>query len=185
MSKLFGIMMSDYNSNILYQPKLDGTEAITTMIGSQTPIITNNTLYGGAGYLNKGWDNSGLWKLTLKGYSTTDINNTGTGILLCPPTVTQRDYDEIQISDGGVVYVYNNGSGIGSTALQFRLTCHQEWTEYTFEKTSATQIVIRGNGYQNSYNWSSLPSYSKMCVGVDCWVSQYSMSIKEILVEKI
>ena len=66
-------------SRVIYQPALDGTESITTII-TYTPTISNNELVSGCGYLTNGWDNTIDWVLTFEYYVTGDNN----GYLVLP-----------------------------------------------------------------------------------------------------
>ena len=172
-------------SNILYQPLLDGTEQITTLQGQTSPTISNNTLTGGSGYLTQGWDNSGLWQLTLEAYGNKSGSGDVVAFILCPPTTTSRDYNEFMVTEGGVVYIYTNGSGVYDTQLQGALTFHGSWTDtITITKTSSTNINIKYQTYEANYTWSELANYSRICIGIDKWSSYYA-SIKNILVIKV
>lgn len=179
--KYYGIK----SSNILYQPSLDGTEAITTMSGQDTPIITNNMLAGGSGYLTQGWDNTGLWKLTFKAYSTSSSTVINNGIIICPPSATQRNQNEFLITNGGSIYIYSNGSNVlHDRTVENIISCYQTWTEYTITKTSPTTINISNGTSQVNITWNALSSYNKICIGVDKWSTDY-IGIKDISVTKI
>ena len=166
--KYYCIKSSD---NILYQPKLDGTEAITTMSGQTTPTISNNTLVGGSGYLTQGWDNTGLWKLQFE--ATADANS-GNGIMLHAGTTNTRDYDLVCLTGDSAVYIYSNGS---TTTVDDRYFPNQSsqnkldsgWKTVEIEKISSNQIKITINGYSKTWTFPAMATYNIMQIGVDSW----------------
>lgn len=172
------------SGNILYAPALDGTEQITTLSGQTSPTISDNQLVGGSGYLTQGWDNSGLWQLTFRAYAT-NVNTIDTGIILCPPTATDRDENEFMLTNGGSMYIYENSAQVGyDSSLQSILDTYQSWAEYTISKIAPDTIRIYWeNGYVDM-TWEALASYDRICIGVDKW-SDNSMKIEQIKVEKL
>lgn len=175
------MMKSKQNNNILYQPKLDGSEQITTLSGQSSPYITNNILQYGSGYLTEGWDNTILWKLTFEAYSTGFNNNTGVFIIL--PTATNRDQDEVMMLQRGDVCVYAN-SILTDNFWDFNsagVNIYDNWTTIEIEKTGNTSLIMRISSTTKTFTWSKLSSTNKMCIGVDTWGNDYS-KIRNILV---
>lgn len=170
-----------YSPTTLYAPTLDGTEQITTMSGSSSPTISNNTLSGGSGYLSEGWDNTGIWTLTFKAYASSTPSDCGVYIL--PPTMTNRDNTEFMISGVGKTFVYIGGSAqtIDTTTYYPSINL-QSWQDIKIKKTDSTTLVLEMGGVSHSYTFSTLSNYNKICIGVDSWGGV--CNIKDILVIK-
>lgn len=165
--------------DVLYAPALDGTETIFTFTNSSyTPIISNNMLENGSGYLTEGWDNSVLWKCSFTAEST---STSGNGWLLTLDNVTTRDSNEFLQVSGGRLYMYEDGS----TTLdsQTGYTLYNTWRNIVVEKTSATKIKLTMDGnYVATYTWNKLATSSKVYIGVDKWNTNGYTKIKDILV---
>lgn len=155
-------------TNIIYQPVLNGTEAITTIGTNNSPVISNNMLCGGCGYLSAGWSNSTNWKLTLD-YK---IGNSQNGWFIAPNNITSRNSTWIQLgymNGSGFYVIYSNGSaGMRDTQLgNFNLNT---WYSATLTKTGNNTILYDlGQGATGTWIWDSLSTITTLCVGTDYW----------------
>ena len=172
------MMKSKTDSNILYAPKLNGTEQITTL--TPTVSIQNNTLRGGSGYLSLGWDNTVLWELTFKfrGVSTVAQG----GFYIIAPTMVERDVTEFLYTGDSRIYMYTNRYSVSSASF-LGLGNITSWENIKFTKINSSSLVLKIGGIQATLSWSALSSLSRVCIGVDSWGGTFEM--KDIVVTKI
>lgn len=182
--KYYGISSED--SNILYQPLLDGAEQITTMSGQKSPHIANNTLTGyinssesGSGYLSQGWDNTGLWELTFKGR----ITGEGSGIILVCDS-TQRDNNLINIS---ATYLWRYNGSSGSNYSYYPSVESSEMRDITITKIDSTTITIKidNDSAGTISGFTPLSQTNRCYIGVDYWAFGAYAIISDILVTKV
>ena len=165
----------------LYAPILDGSESIKTISGYSSPIIQNNMLCGGCGYLAQGWSNSTNWKLTF----TYKLNNVHSAIVpLIVKGTNQRDYNYIQLVTYNDLRVNTNGTYETYSGCN-RPDYNTEYTA-TFTKTGSNTITFDlGTGGTGSFTWSAL-SASYLSIGLDYWddnsTSTYVKNIKVVQV---
>lgn len=181
------MMKKKQDSNILYAPKLDGTEQITTMSGQNSPTIVNNTLTGytssgngGSGYLSEGWDNTGLWRLTFKGRIFGYIGN---GLLLVCNS-SQRDYNLINMTAEDL-WRYNGSS---STKFWYSPSLYSStMRNVTITKINSTTITIKvDTGSEVMIDGFTALSQADRCyIGVDSWEYGKYGIISDILVVKL
>ena len=181
------MMRKKQDSNILYAPKLDGTEQITTMSGQNSPTIVNNTFTGytssgkgGSGYLSEGWDNTCLWQLTFKGRI---FGYSGDGLLLVCNS-SQRDYNLINMSSED--YWRYNGSS--STKFSYSPSLYSSiMRNVTITKIDSTTITIKvDTGSEVTINGFTALSQTDRCyIGVDSWENRKYGIISDILVVKL
>ena len=157
------------NIVVLYAPKLDGTEVITTMQGKSTPIIKDHTLTGdngsqqcGCGYLSEGWDNTGLWQLTFKGR----INEGANLFLVC--NSTQRDYNLIALGHYNI-YKFNGSSSTSATYQPSIQSATMQ--DIIITKIDSTTVKIQvGSGSATTISgFTPLSQTNKCYIGVDSW----------------
>lgn len=180
-------------SNIIYAPVLDGTEAITTISGQQSPIITNNIFTGqnsvgngGCGFLSEGWDNTILWELNCKVMWGPNGNN---GFCIYDGISTGRDRGSVKITECEFWKYDDAGNANRIIGFSNKVSV---WCDVKVTKKSSTEldILITYNGdtkLSRSIEWSVLPNHDKVFVGIDSWdkgSTRYN-SIKDIVVTKI
>ena len=167
---------------VLYNPSLSGSESITTIGSNVSPIISNNTLSGGCGYLTEGWSNSTKWKLTFTYNLLTDA---AAIVPLIVKGTNQRDYNCIQLvnSDGLIV---NTNSTYETYSGCEQPNYNTEYTA-TFTKTGSNTITFDlGTGGTASFTWSALSAAPYLCIGLDylggCSDCAYVKNIKVVQV---
>lgn len=194
MSSFRQLMMKKKgNSNIIYAPALDGTEAITTISGQQSPRIVDNVFTGqnsngngGCGFLSEGWDNTVLWELNCKVWWSSGGDN---GFCVYDGISTGRDRACVKITDWEVWVYSDTGRSDRTSAFTNSVGV---WCDVKITKKSSTglDILITYNGNTNlsvSVGWSDLSQHDKVFVGTDGWGSgstKYN-SIKDIVVTKL
>ena len=145
--------------DLLFYPKLDGTETIYQVQGSTT--VTNGEMYGGSGYLSNGFDNTGNWEMTFQA----KWSNTRCGIWLIKDTETSRDKNDVLMIPNRV-YAHVNGSNVFNQQL-YNVSQN---TYYTFKLTKNNDtLTIEVNGNSSNLTWSLLNTLSTLTVGVDSW----------------
>lgn len=169
-------------SRIIYQPALDGTEAITS-INSYTPTISNNELVSGCGYLSNGWDNTIDWELTFEYYVTGDNN----GYLVIPKGTTQRDKNGIQQWYSNQLNFRVNGSSPSGNIINATET--NQWINVKVTKVGYIWKVYYNDILKTTWNASSyastLDTWTKMCIGLDKDNDRGSAKIRNIKVEAL
>lgn len=169
-------------SRIIYQPALDGTEAITS-INSYTPTISNNELVSGCGYLSNGWDNTIDWELTFEYYVTGDNN----GYLVIPKGTTQRDKNGIQQWYSNQLSFRVNGSSPSGNIINATET--NQWINVKVTKVGYIWKVYYNDILKTTWNASSyastLDTWTKMCIGLDKDNDRGSAKIRNIKVEAL
>lgn len=169
-------------SRIIYQPALNGTEAITT-IETYTPTISNNELVNGCGYLTNGWDNTIDWELTFEYYVTGDNN----GYLVIPKGTTTRDYNGIQQWYSNQLNFRVNGSSPSGNISH--ATSTNQWIRVKVTKVGYVWEVYYNDILKTTWNASSyastLDTWTEMCIGLDRNSNRNSAKIRNIKVEAL
>ena len=169
-------------SRVIYQPALDGTEAITT-IRTYTPTISNNELVSGCGYLTNGWDNTIDWELTFEYYVTGDNN----GYLVIPKGTTQRDKNGIQQWYSNQLNFRVNGSSPSGNITN--ATSTNQWINVKVTKVGYVWKVYYNDILKTTWNASSyastLDTWTEMCIGLDRDNNRNSAKIRNIKVEAL
>lgn len=169
-------------SRVIYQPALDGTEAITT-IRTYTPTISNNELVSGCGYLTNGWDNTIDWELTFEYYVTGDNN----GYLIIPKGTTSRDYNGIQQWYSNQLNFRVNGSSPSGNITNATVT--NQWINVKVTKVGYVWKVYYNDILKTTWNASSyastLDTWTEMCIGLDRDSNRNSAKIRNIKVEAL
>ena len=193
MSKLFGMMMSNSGGdNILYAPVLDGSEAITTITGQNSPKILNNTFTGqttsgngGCGYLSLGWDNTVNWELNCKGY----WYEGNCGICIYDGIYTSRDRACLKLTNAELWVYTDNGGGIRHSPCFPQMYA---WNDITITKINSTKVQVKITYFGTSklnqtVTWNDLALHDKVFIGVDTWGAgnTYYSSVKDIVVTKV
>lgn len=168
------ILTINPKEKILYQPLLDGTEAITQI--SDTTTVSDGIMSGGCGYLTDGWNNSGDWKLSFEcKFNSVDCS----AIFILPPTSDKRDYTELQITSQyhhkiasmvkGTSTTTDYATGLVQTDTWIPVTVTKKDKNYTWN--------INGTDYTVTWNYDT----DKICIGVDTWGSiAYLRDIKVV-----
>lgn len=178
MSKLLSMLMENGESDIIYAPKLNGTEQITTL--TPTVSIQNNILRGGSGYLSLGWDNTIPWELTFKFRGISSV--TMGGFYIIAPTMTERDVTEFLYTGDSRIYMYTNRSA-NTSSYFMTLGNITSWEDIKFTKVGSNGLNLKIKNYETTLYWSALNSLSRVCIGVDSWGGVFE--IKDIVVTKI
>lgn len=169
-------------SRIIYQPALNGTEAITT-IETYTPTISNNELVNGCGYLTNGWDNTIDWELTFEYYVTGDNN----GYIVIPKGTTTRDYNGIQQWYSNQLNFRVNGSSPSGNISH--ATSTNQWIRVKVTKVGYVWEVYYNDILKTTWNASSyastLDTWTEMCIGLDRNSNRNSAKIRNIKVEAL
>ena len=181
----------NFGDNILYAPLLNGTETVYTIpydangtsINFQ-PIISNNQLKDGAGYLSDGWDNTVNWELTFEYYTTGDNN----GYTVIPLGTDKRDYNGIQQWYNKQLNFYVNGDKptgyLNNASLRLNT-----WVSVKITKEDYIWKVYSDNILKTTFDLSSYSSivdtWTTICIGVDRNMSRNSAVIRNIIVKEI
>ena len=181
----------DNFDNILYAPLLNGTETVYTIpydangtsINFQ-PIISNNQLKDGAGYLSDGWDNTVNWELTFEYYTTGDHN----GYTVIPLGTDKRDYNGIQQWYNKQLNFYVNGDKptgyLDNASLRWNT-----WVSVNITKEDYIWKVYYDDILKTTFDLSSYSSivdtWTTICIGVDRNMSRNSAVIRNIIVKEI
>ena len=180
----------NFGDNILYAPLLNGTETVYTIpydangtsINFQ-PIISNNQLKDGAGYLSDGWDNTVNWELTFEYYTTGDNN----GYLIIPKGTTSRDYNGIQQWYSNQLNFRVNGSSPSGNISN--ATSTKQWINVKVTKVGYVWKVYYNDILKTTWDASSYSSivdtWTTICIGVDRNMSRNSAVIRNIIVKEI
>lgn len=181
----------NFGDNILYAPLLNGTETVYTIpydangtsINFQ-PIISNNQLKDGAGYLSDGWDNTVNWELTFEYYTTGDNN----GYTVIPLGTDKRDYNGIQQWYNKQLNFYVNGDKptgyLDNASLRLNT-----WVSVKITKEDYIWKVYYDDILKTTFDLSSYSSivdtWTTICIGVDRNMSRNSAVIRNIIVKEI
>ena len=181
----------NFGDNILYAPLLNGTETVYTIpydangtsINFQ-PIISDNQLKDGAGYLSDGWDNTVNWELTFEYYTTGDNN----GYTVIPLGTDKRDYNGIQQWYNKQLKFYVNGDKPTGYLYNASLKLNT-WVSVKITKEDYIWKVYYDNILKTTFDLSSYSSivdtWTTICIGVDRNISRNSAVIRNIIVKKI
>ena len=181
----------NFGDNILYAPLLNGTETVYTIsydvngtsINFQ-PIISNNQLKDGAGYLSDGWDNTVNWELTFEYYITGDNN----GYTVIPLGTDKRDYNGIQQWYNRQLNFYVNGDKPTGYLYNASLRLNT-WVSVKITKEDYIWKVYYDNILKTTFDLSSYSSivdtWTTICIGVDRNMSRNSAVIRNIIVKEI
>lgn len=181
----------NFGDNILYAPLLNGTETVYTIpydangtsINFQ-PIISNNQLKDGAGYLSDGWDNTVNWELTFEYYVTGDNN----GYLVIPQGTTSRDYNGVQQWQNKQLNFRVQGSSPSGNLSNAGLSTNT-WNSVRITKVDYVWTVYYNDTQVTSWDSSSYSSivdtWTTMCIGLDKNSSSRYASIRNIIVKEI
>ena len=184
------VVVANFGDNILYAPLLNGTETVYTIpydadgtsINFQ-PIISNNQLKDGAGYLSDGWDNTVNWELTFEYY----INGDNNGYLIIPKGTTSRDYNGIQQWYNNQLNFRVNGSSPSGNIRN--ATSTKQWINVKVTKVGYVWKVYYNDILKTTWDASSYSSivdtWTTMCIGVDRNMSRNSAVIRNIIVKEI
>ena len=184
------VVVENFGDNILYAPLLNGTETVYTIpyeangtsINFQ-PIISNNQLKDGAGYLSDGWDNTVNWELTFEYYTTGDNN----GYLIIPKGTNSRDYNGIQQWYSNQLNFRVNGSSPSGNIRN--ATSTKQWINVKVTKVGYVWKVYYNDILKTTWDASSYSSivdtWTTMCIGVDRNMSRNSAVIRNIIVKEI
>lgn len=172
-----------FTENILYNPNLDGTEAITTIL-TYTPSISDGVLTNGCGYLTDGWDNTVDWELTFEYYVTGDNN----GYLVIPQGTTSRDYNGVQQWQNKQLNFRVQGSSPSGNLSNAGLSTNT-WNSVRITKVDYVWTVYYNDTQVTSWDSSSYSSivdtWTTMCIGLDKNSSSRYASIRNIIVKEI
>lgn len=172
-----------FAENVLYNPSLDGTEAITT-ISTYTPSISDGVLTNGCGYLTDGWDNTVDWELTFEYYVTGDNN----GYLVIPQGTTSRDYNGVQQWQNKQLNFRVQGSSPSGNISNAGLSTNT-WINVRITKVGYVWTVYYNDTQVTSWDSSSYSSivdtWTTMCIGLDKNASSRYASIRNIIVKEI
>lgn len=172
-----------FTENILYNPNLDGTEAITTIL-TYTPSISDGVLTNGCGYLTDGWDTTVDWELTFEYYVTGDNN----GYLVIPQGTTSRDYNGVQQWQNKQLNFRVQGSSPSGNLSNAGLSTNT-WNSVRITKVDYVWTVYYNDTQVTSWDSSSYSSivdtWTTMCIGLDKNSSSRYASIRNIIVKEI
>ena len=181
----------NFGDNILYAPLLNGTETVYTIpydangtsINFQ-PIISNNQLKDGAGYLSDGWDNTVNWELTFEYYTTGDNN----GYTVIPLGTDKRDYNGIQQWYNRQLNFYVNGDKptgyLNDASLRLNTWVSVKITKEDYIWKVYSDDILKTTFDLSSYS-SIVDTWTTICIGVDRNMSRNSAVIRNIIVKEI
>jgi hypothetical protein len=136
-------------------------------------------MYGGATFLNNGWDNSSDWKLTFQ-YKA----QYGTSMWIAPLDQNIVDYNGLQLKNynDNEISVLVNGKN-NKYSVDANAYPNDTYVPVTIVKNSST-FTITINNYTYTVTWDN-SSYSNLCIGVYSWEKGYSSYVKDIKVVRL
>ena len=164
--------------------RLTGTEQITT-ISTYTPVIVDNTLTNGCGYLSNGFDNAGDWELTYDYKFVDDVQTqwVGAGALVCPADTNRRDYSFIQ--QWIQSFTFRNPSSSVGASVNIPNFTRGTWYNIKIIKENTNITVFVDDVQLTQVQISTINNYSTLYIGLDKTVSSSISTIKNIKVKSL
>ncbi len=154
-------------SSVIFNPPLDGTDAITKWT-SATNNTSNGIYHSHGSFLTDGWSNEGLWKLEF------DVMTTSwTYIGLMPvcsaeinPFTDTKATNYAMTSWEGLTYFGGLGASVVSEDSMSKIKSTNTWHHVSIEKLNDTQCkIIINNTYTSIRNYANLPNLQTLHFG--------------------
>lgn len=160
----------EYQSGILYQPVLDGTEPTISLSNSPQPFTCQNGQcggYGQQGYLSDGWDNTVDWELTA--IMKSSILDGGVCLYSYQYTGT-NPLDGEDYSNGKDIMSWTDGKILRVNKRKTDITYTRNYNNYVkITKIGNTISYYENDTFRGSFVWNNLDKQPRMYIGTNTW----------------